>query len=771
MGRSAFVAAHFLCAFAAVAVAEQPDILPLSSFEPGEPQAVVVNDRDGRRISYSDEFATEGVRSLRVQAGGWKKGEAEWPWFNFNPSIRDWRGYDRLVIDLVNAAPGGDGLSVSVKGAFSARTVLPAFDVTRWVVPLNWGTKEKASDVSALTFGMERPVGLDLYIDNVFLVRGGAAVPVLSAEDASEIRVRLASIAAKAPYRTHADAARAASLERFTADCRAAGTIRGAFVLGTASSMESVRPRDAFSARPAEKLKLRLARGETEAVQLVVTAAGESLKGVKVSAGNLRPLKRRGGTVAGSGIFSATNITCSAVGYVLTTNLPPYRLGFTERDAAGALCRNTSNPRMGWWPNLIMPKMSSGTDVAAGDVQSFWISVTCPRDAAPGVYVGYLEVAAEGTKSEKVPFAVRVNAFEIPRHSPLPLAVTFAPEIAFSGGGDAEEKLLKSHVNAPSTPINLWRTKKGEWVEFLAAHYLNIDSLYNYDYHPQPDWESLLKAKAMGLKPRFNLGYFDPLEGEDVASEAKWREKFLPRIRRCYELAKEYGLVDGAYIYGCDEIPRERHGAVAKALSILKREFPAVPIGTTCYDKAYGEGNALGAFDVFTPLTREYDLVQAEKARAAGRKVAWYISCEPHPPYANMFIESQPIEARLIQGAMSAKMKPDGFLFYQTTIWNATRGVSADTTFTTWNARSWTTYNGDGAWTACAADGSPVSTIRLENFRDGLDDLWYFRLAAERGVEVPIPETLVKDMKTFSDDPSQLYAWRDALADAIERAK
>ena len=764
------IAAVLLCASAAVAAAERPDALALAGFEAGETQAVAADDRDGRRISYSNAFATEGARSLRVQAGGWKKGDAEWPWFNLKPSVRDWRGYDRLAVDLVNAAPGGDGLGVSVRGGFNARTVLPAFGVTRWVIPLKWGEAAKAADVSVLTFGLERPVGLDLYIDNVMLVREGAAVPALSGGAVKDIRDRLAAAAGKATYRTHAEAARAASLQRFTADCRAAGTVRGAFVLGTVTSMERVRPRDAFSARPAGKLRLRLARGETEALQLVVTPSGAPLKGVRVEADDLRPLRRRDGTVAGNGIFSAGNIGCNAVGYVLTTNLPPYRFGFSERTAAGEWSRNTSNPTTGWWPNLIMPEMPAGVDIAAGDVQSFWVSVRCPRDAAAGTYVGYLSVSAVGVKTEKIPLAVRVNPFELPRHSPLPLAVTFAPEICFSGGGEAEEKMLKAHRGDPAVPVNAWRRHKREWVEFLAARYLNVDSLYNYPWHPEPDWEALLAAKAKGLKVRFNLGFFDPLDGEDVKAELVWREKYLPRMKRCYEKAVKLGLADGAYIYGCDEVPAAKLGGAARALAVLKKEFPAVPIETTCFDKAYGEGNALGGFDVFTPLIREYDAAAAAKARAAGRKVAWYISCEPHPPYPNMFIESQPIEARLIQGAMSAKMKPDGFLFYQTSIWNAVEGVGADTTFTGWNARSWTNYNGDGAWTACTADGRPVSTIRLENFRDGLEDLWYAKLAEERGVAVPVPETLVKDMRAFSDDPADLYAWRDALADAIERA-
>ena len=43
-------------------------------------------------------------------------------------------------------------------------------------------------------------------------------------------------------------------------------------------------------------------------------------------------------------------------------------------------------------------------------------------------------------------------------------------------------------------------------------------------------------------------------------------------------------------------MPAAKLGGAARALAVLKKEFPAVPIETTCFDKAYGVGNALGNF-------------------------------------------------------------------------------------------------------------------------------------------------------------------------------
>ena len=53
------------------------------------------------------------------------------------------------------------------------------------------------------------------------------------------------------------------------------------------------------------------------------------------------------------------------------------------------------------------------------------------------------------------------------------------------------------------------------------------------------------------------------------------------------------------------------------------------------------------------------DLKKAEASRAAGHKVWWYISNLPLTHWANMFVEKEPIETRLLMGAMTEKMKSD----------------------------------------------------------------------------------------------------------------
>ena len=65
-------------------------------------------------------------------------------------------------------------------------------------------------------------------------------------------------------------------------------------------------------------------------------------------------------------------------------------------------------------------------------------------------------------------------------------------------------------------------------------------------------------------------------------------------------------------------------------------------------------------------------------------------------------------------------------------------------------------------------DGIPLSTLRLENFRDGLEDYAYVKLLEARGEKVEVPEAVVKSVTEYTFDAETLRVWRDALADRIE---
>ena len=688
------------------------------------------------------------------------------------PAFRDWTDYDRLVLDIFNDAPGGDVLTGFIGGKTNAadgvriwRHALKDHDLVRTVVDLNWPTNANPRDVGCIHLRLNTPMAADIRVAGFHLLRPGEEPPPVSPRFLVEKVV---------PLRTAREAARKREREearvRFVADCRAAGQKGTHAWIGKATSMVKVMPRAGVAAAAADRFALRLARGEYESLQVAVMPSAGDLEDVSVEIGDL---------VCGAAVLPGKLFKTSPVGYVRTVNPAPYRVAYdvptNGADCVGGYCRRTVVPPLGWWPDPILDHLGSAA-VRGDDLQSFWVRLKCPRDQPAGIYRGTLAVKGKGWR-ETFPLEVRVYGFEVPRASPLPLAITFDPCANTQFADSQQLELVKRLKADPQAPINCWRKHETEWGEFLAEHYITLDNLYRFQ---QPGvvgreirWDILERLRAEGRLGVFNLGYWDYPRAMDEASKAAWREWIDKTIAVQYEQAKAHGLLDRAYLYGCDEVVEKFFPNISYAIGELKRRFPGVPLFTTAYDSKLGVGSVLKEMDWFCPLTPAYAsyVKIIPQSRAAGHQVWWYICCGPNAPHANLFVEHQAIEARMLMGAQTAKYRPDGFLYYQLTIWNSDRPISGPDTFTDWNPVSWTNFHGDGSWFCVGPDGTPCGTVRMENFRDGLEDYAYV-LEYERrtGRKAEIPVEVCRDLVHFNDDPAALYAWRDRLAEEIERA-
>ena len=709
-------------------------------------------------------FSNETIRA------DWQPGKAWWTNLALTPSVTDWSGYDRLAVRLANESDEvayfgfyAAGPSGRVQKGFRTRQLrLRPYERACVIRPLAFGKGTDPRNVTRCLAYLERSVRANVRIEAVWLLKKGEKVPTGADDARLDAEAATKAAAAKAARQEADEAADAAehvrALKAFVADCRTAGTANAAFAVGRASSMEAVRPRAGFRARPAKELVLRLARNERESVQLVVAQTGTAaLKQVQV---RVTDLKADGGFV-----LPASAVKAAPVGYVRTHDVPPYQRG-----------RALLPVRVGWWPDPIL-EFPLDVTVANGDVQAFWLRVTCPKDLTAGTYRGTVTVSAlcDGKRFEQaVPVSVRVNGFALPDTSVLPLAITFLPRVQYEHMPTAYRESLTKVEADPEAPMNVWRRHRREWTDFLADYFITTDSIAmeheSYDTHPHPDIGELVHLQAQGRLGFFNLGYWH-VPGKGEAEWNRWCDRTLPRLRRNYAAAKAAGFANKAYIYGCDELNPDKFAAMVRAVDCLKKEFPGVPLFTTSFDSAYGTGDSpLGGIDWFSPNERDFDAKNVAEARAAGHQVWWYLTCGNRPPEASLFVESLPIELRLLMGAMTAKRRPDGFLFWQTSCWNSPRPISSGP-FTDWDVRSFSYYHGDGYLVACGPDGIPLATQRLENFRDGLEDLAYLKLLRDRQPKSPlldVPAEVLGSRTDFTEDPDALLRWRNALADELE---
>ncbi len=690
----------------------------------------------------------------------------QWPSVNLKPSVTDWTPYDRFVVDIFNSSTSGDVLSLFIaesegrvqNGLSPISLPLPDYGHKRWIIDLkNWPKTTNPKKIGRIHFFFSTPTSADIHISGFHLLKRNEPLPPVS-EEFLAAKVRPAQILAEKIQKER----RRATLDRFIDRCRRVGQDGRDAWIGKATSMEKARPRDDFNVEGAKDFSLKLARGEYESLQVLVMPNGKDLSNVTVET-----------RVSG---INPKAFKTSVVGYVKTINTPPYKGAHNiTSKKPGGYERKVQSLQTGWWPDPILDYLDT-TDIKGDDLQSFWVRLKCPGNQPSGIYKGSLTV--KGLKGDErfnmnFPLTVMVYDFSVPKKSPLPLAITFSPGPHLQFATESDKALAKKIKQDPASPVNAWRKHEMAWGDFLADYFITMDSLY-HGGEKSIHWDVLLRLKEQGRLGLFNLGYWGYPWSMKEESLEKWKANTLRKFNGAYQKAKSLGLLENAYLYGCDEIKAEYFENIAYALKELKKMFPGVPLFTTAYDHDFGTGaSRLKQMDWFTPTTVKFveHFDKIKTSRQNNHQVWWYICCFPHAPYANLFVECQGIEARLLMGAQTAKWRPDGFLYYQTSIWNSLKPISGQNAFTDWEPRSWMQYHGDGSWFCAGPDGTPCATIRMENFRDGLEDYAY-ALEYERrtGKKCEVPVEVCRSLGQFTDDPGIYYAWRDSIAEAIEHA-
>ncbi|MBI4579117.1 MAG: DUF4091 domain-containing protein, partial [Planctomycetes bacterium] len=486
-----------------------------------------------------------------------------------------------------------------------------------------------------------------------------------------------------------------------------------AFAVGLESPMRKVLIRDhPFEGWFDRQMSVSLAANEREAAQVVVMPFGRDVKNVRVSAAmapatrpaakslsrnpEIGPAGGRSHTRSGTDSRS-DGITCSVslVGHVDVNDDPPY-----------------DSTYKGLWPDPLLSFMQTA-DVAAGEHVAFWVDVATAKGTPGGDYRGTIRITADGCEPVELALNVRVWGFELADGTHLQNAFTYH-----------------------EAPIHQFY--KDRWNDDLARKYrdlvldhrLGIDHLYRRE---PPDREMLKHALSRGMNA-FNIVFAGSGGAKPHVADALGT--FVPWVRR-------EGLTRLAYVYGFDEIKKDKFADARDVFDDVHRRYRGIRTMTTAQDKSFGKETGLRqAVDIWVPLTPGYDLREAEQLRREGREMWWYICLVPTHPYANWFVEYPAIEARLLMGAMSYKYRVDGFLYYLiNNHWERNRDVIRTGPRTGWDPAScpnrrdkWA--NGDGNLIYPGPDG-PLSSIRLANIRDGLEDYEYLYLLAERvkGVE------------------------------------
>ena len=476
--------------------------------------------------------------------------------------------------------------------------------------------------------------------------------------------------------------------------------------LATASSMTKVLPKEPqlFSGEYSREISLSAARNEREAHQVVILSPDKDLQNVTLEWTDLS--SREGDRIQKS------RITAASLGYVKTQD-PPYPVSYT-----------------GWWPDPILSYMDSFT-VVKGDLHSVWYSVDVPAGAKAGVYQGKLRISPANCAEAVIPVRLRVWDFDLPKECSLKTAINLS--------------VINLH-HKEETRERIAEELRPVYERFLAEHRTALGSIYQLK--APPDEATLTRCAEIGTNT-FNVFSIRKWHmnvdgnGNFVDLKPEFREVFTKQIADTLAIARELGIEDKAYLYAFDERVERDFEGINRVTAWLKSEFPDLPIMTTSPDPTYGK--KLTSVDIFVPLSMYHNRDRAETARRRGKQVWWYVYAAPHKPYASMLIEKPGIDPRILLGFMSYAYQVDGFLYYSMSRMTNNSRTLQDGPYTSWNTRSWGRYNGDGHILYPHPTG-PVTSIRMENWLDGLEDYEYLHLLKQR------IEQLYSDGKTAQAD-------------------
>lgn len=367
--------------------------------------------------------------------------------------------------------------------------------------------------------------------------------------------------------------------------------------------------------------------------------------------------------------------------------------------------QDTPFPYSGWWPDPLLPMERFSLEQET--FQPIWIQVDLPRSVSPGAYPLTAEVVDAGGKVLAASdLMVEVLPGQLPERWHMKKVLGFSERLARDS--------LASWMRHPGGAVKYgdrWDDVAPRFHDMLLKYRIGIGSWYDGVETYPPALLQLAREQGQnfffhstGLLARYND------EGELIVRPGDVNRVLNVTI----PFLKQHDLLDMTWIFGFDEQWSEAFDLADQTFTRIK-ETGAIT-ATTIKDYSYGTQTPLGdSVDVFIPSVHAgFNLSLAREARAMGNQVVWYST-------RDFNIETDTIHARLIPWRTMA-VGSEGYLIWAMNRWVGNDQFVGDQIRTTWNAQLDGVTPSSSAMMIYPAKDGPVASIRLENFRDGVED-------------------------------------------------
>ncbi len=434
----------------------------------------------------------------------------------------------------------------------------------------------------------------------------------------------------------------------------------------------------------------------------------------------------------------------------------------------------------------------------------FWVTVSVPDGQQAGTYRGELSMHSASGGGATAEVTVRVPGFSLSRETHLNSSFwLFRAQI-------------RRYYDLPDEPP---AEVYGRYVDLVTSHRLSpidvlegpcsplvkvfreADGSLSYEW---TRWDAFLRRVIAGggntvhvawthwtgslFSDRGPVQATDRATGQTVKLAAPYNSDEHLRMLGGYlkaaaEHVRSLGFQGVVYVQPYDEPPPATYPDVAATLAGIGKYAPGLP---RLMDAIYPPSLPAGLrdnVDLWCPLTPGFP-GNFDEQRKRGNILWWYVCCGPGRPYANFFTNQSVVENRILF-TQDWQYQVTGLLYWGLNYWLSWDAPVPQPRFPEgpWQASTTneaTNYHGDGYFIYPGpTPDHPLSSIRLETLRDGIEDYEYLYLLNERtkGRDVPaeakqllaVPPEVSKSLTDYTRDPEVLRKYRESVAEWIER--
>jgi hypothetical protein len=458
------------------------------------------------------------------------------------------------------------------------------------------------------------------------------------------------------------------------------------------------------------------------------------------------------------------------------------------------LCYGKSSPvgDTGFWPDALAPltdPFSMAAEFrAAVRNRGIWVDVVTAADTPAGDYSGAIRVTRNGKPVDELAVRLKVHDFSLPAETSLItyMGVSSRQLAAFhnlaAGSPETKAMLRKYHAFLYASRMEPWFNESLQPAIEEAGNEVSL----KFDREAYDLYMNQWKTKRVILEAA-------PAELARNPKHPPFSDESNRRIKSYLRQTLDYYRKNGwqkklVFNSPIDEPnTAQAYADTRKWAALVHEAAPGVPFLVTespVPDNAdWGpltghannfavHGKALNRPDVKAAIRQE---------QAKGGEVTWYISCDQVYPQPNYFIDAPPMDPLMVPW-ITWRYGMQGILYWEIKFWSQTADPWQNpvTYLSGFLCSGGHILNGEGSllypgsrterYTGQRNVDGPVSSIRFELLREGIEDYEYLSLLkslGDRQFADEAAKSMVVDVRAFSRNVEELFALREKMAARI----